>query len=456
MKISQILCLLLAVLSVSCTTSAIEDFVVGENFIRDRIGVVMIDTLTMKSSIVKYDSITSNSSGRLLVGSNYNSFSGYMNSKAYMEMMFDDDIKNTEFVFDSVNLILYYDTYYSGDTTISQTLNVYQLKEQMELGDNSYLYTTSHFAFGDVPLGSVNFKPEPKSHKQLNIRLSNKLGLRLAKMIKEDNDSLSIASLFKKVFKGFVLSGPQNQKAAAVGFRITDAALTTTESTSTSTSTETMPQIRLYYHLDPNPDDLYDLYYNFSFNTDGIYFNQISSDASNSLIDGTFDSRNERDTKLTNNDLFVQSGIQVFSKITIPYVDNLLWMGNSSAFVGATLKLFPIKGTYTSTEELPDTLYIFTADHKNKITAQIFMPGSTTKYSYAQLVVEKDVEEKVYYEVDIGNFIDTKLKSALETDRSLMIGYGSSSINMSVNHVVLGGINSGKYSPELNVYYYHN
>ena len=131
MKVSCILLVLLLVLSISCTNSAIEDFVVGESFIKNSIGVVMIDTLSMKSSIIKIDSISSNSTGRLLVGSNYNSFSGYKNSIAYMEMKFDGNINKTEFVFDSLNLILYYDTYSFGDTSVAQTFNVYRLKDEM-------------------------------------------------------------------------------------------------------------------------------------------------------------------------------------------------------------------------------------------------------------------------------------------------------------------------------------
>ena len=74
MKRFQIPGLLLILFLYSCASSSIEDFVVGENFIKDQTGLVMIDTLTMQSSTIKYDSIISNSSGRFLVGSNYNIF----------------------------------------------------------------------------------------------------------------------------------------------------------------------------------------------------------------------------------------------------------------------------------------------------------------------------------------------------------------------------------------------
>lgn len=454
MKTFQILSLLLMLLTVSCSISSVEDFVVGDNFIKNQTGVVMIDTLTIQSSTIKYDSIISNSAGRFLLGSNYNYFSGYKSSNTFMTMKFDDAIDNTDFVFDSISLVLNYDTYYSGDTTVTQILSVYQLQEQMELTD-SYLYTTSNFKCNPVPMGSVSLKPQPNSHNEVSIRLPDKFGLRLSQMIKDKKDTITSSDLFMKFFNGLAIKSQSNIKGAIIGFRTSDSG--TTDETSTSTSdVETKPEIRLYYHLSPNPDDIHDLYYKFSFITDGIYFNQISGDASNSLLDGISETDNERVSKLTNNYSLAQSGVQIFTKLKIPYVDNLLKIGQNSALVGAILKLYPVKGTYSSTSDLPDSLYVYSADRRNQLIGQITIPGSTTDYSYAKLRIVKEVEETVYYEVDLGGFIENELKEELETNLSLMIGYGSSTTKKTAEHVILGAANSGKYKPNLNVYYYHN
>lgn len=454
MKIFKILSFLLAILCVSCNVSSIEDFVVGENFIKDKTGVVMIDSMTIKTSTVQYDSIFSNSSGRFLVGANYNSFSGFKNSNSFMEMIFDGEINHTKFVFDSLNLILSYDTYSFGDTTVSQTFTVHQLQEEMKLDDNSYLYTTSKFAYNSVPLGSITFKPKPNSHKNVSIRLSDELGKRLSEMIKDKKDTITNSNLFAKFFNGLVIKSQPDVKGAVVGFRTTDSGSTSTVNTS---DTETKPEFRLYYHLSPNPDNLNDLYYKFSYNSDGIYFNQISGDPSNSLIDGISETGNERTSNLTNKSIIVQSGVQLFSKFQFPYVDNLLLMyGSNSSFIGATLRLYPIKGTYKSVKDLPDSLYVYSADRKNQIIAQTTLPGSTTNMAFARLVTIRDVEETSYYDIDISSYIDTELKEQLEINKSLLIGFGSSTANKTANHVVLGGQNSGKYAPLLRVYYYHN
>ena len=453
MKTIQILSFLLAILSVSCTISSIEDFVVGDNFINDNTGVIMIDTLTIKSSTVKYDSIISNSSGRFLVGSNYNPFSGYKNSNTFMEMKFDDEIDYTDFVFDSLNLVLYYDTYYFGDTIVSQTFTVHQLQEKMELDENSSLYTTSKFKYNPEPLGSISLKPQPNSHKKVSIRLSDTLGKQLAKMIRNKKDTITNSDLFGKYFNGLVIKSQPNLNSAVVGFRTTDSGEADSQSTA---EIETKPEIRLYYHLSPNPDNLKDLYYKFSFNSDGIYFNQISENTSNSLIQSISNTGNELGSALTEDHVFIQSGIQVFSKFKIPYVDNLLLIGKNSAFIAATLRLYPIKGTYGKSSDLPDSLYVYNGDRKNQLTAQITLPGSTTDYTYARLTIIKDVEEIVYYTLDVSSFIGNELNESLETNRSLMIGYGSDFAKKSANYVVLGGQNSGKNAPALNIYYYHN
>lgn len=457
MRTFQILALLMLFFTVSCSTSSIEEFVVGENFVKDQTGVVMVDTLTIQSSTVKVDSIPSNSVGRILAGTNYNSFSGYKTANSFLTMKFDDAIDNTEFVYDSLCLVLNYDTYYFGDTTINQTIGIHRILEKLELNSTTnYLYTTSNFKYDTTPLGSITFQPCPKSKKEVSIRLSDTFGNRLSQMIKAKKDTITSQDLFQKFFYGIVIKAQPNVKSAIVGFRTTDASSASESDASKKKNVKTKPEFRLYYHLSPNPTDLHDLYYKFSFVSDGVYFTQISGNSSNSLIDGIENSNNEKDSKLTNNNIIIQSGIQTYAKLRVPYIDNLLKIGKNSALVGATLRLYPIKGTYINANNLPDSLYLYSADRRNKLISQMTLPGSTKDYAFARLRIPKDVDEKIYYEMDISSFIDTELKEQLETNLSLMIGFGSTAVKKNVGHVVLGGRNSGKYAPMMNIYYYHN
>jgi hypothetical protein len=428
---------------------------VGDNFIRNQTGIAMTDTLTIQSSTIKYDSIISNSAGRFLLGSNFNYFSGYKTANTFMTIKFDDTIDRTEFVFDSLSLVLYYDTHYSGDTTVAQTFSVFRLQEQMELIDESNLYTTSNFKHSATPMGSIRLKPRPNSHQKVSIRLSDQFGRRLSQMIKDKNDTLGTQELFLKFFNGLVIKSESNVKGAVVGFRTAGSETTDGESTST-TNVETKPEIRLYYHLSPNPNDIHDLFYKFSFDAEGIYFNQISGDASNSLLDGLSGTNNERVSKLTNNNTMVQSGVQTFTKLKFPYAGNLLKTGQNLTPVGAILRLYPVKGTYSKSSDLPDSLYVYSADRRNQLQGQITLPGSTNKYVYANRIITKEVEETVFYEIDLSGFIENELKEVQETNRSIMVGYGPAAAKKTAGHVILGAANSGKYKPVLNVYYYHN
>ena len=173
------------------------------------------------------------------------------------------------------------------------------------------------------------------------------------------------------------------------------------------------------------------------------------------MIGNTPESQYEISSQQTNNEILVQSGKQTYAKIKIPYVDNLLWMGKNSGLVGATLKLFPVTGTYKRAADLPDSLYVYAADRKNQLLSQISLSGSST-YAFAVKTVVKDVEEQVYYKTDVTTFVRNELQQLLETDRSILLGFGSSTPKNTAIHLILGGANSGKFAPKLNVYYYHN
>jgi len=463
MRNFQVLLLLFVLLaSASCTTSPMEEFVVGKNFIKDQAGIVKIDTISIQSSVVKFDSVISSSSGKFLIGSNYNPFSGYKASNTYFTLKFDGTIDNTKFVYDSLCLVLSYDSYFAGDTLVSQKFSVHPLTEKLTTTNrnSSYLYTTDKFAYDTTPLGSVEFKPRPRSNNQLTIRLSDTFGGKLADMIKaKKEDITSSTSFMENVLKGIVIKPEQNVNGSILRFRTADIDKKNVLSKNKNLS---KPEMRLYYHLVPNPNELKDLYYKFSFNSDGIYFNQIEENNKNSAIEGIESTRNEKVSKLTGNQTIVQSGVQLFTKLKIPYIKNLTKSASNPAVVGAFLRLFPIKGTYTKASELPDSLYIYTANKNNKLLGQVTLPGQSTKYVLVRLGRDQnrnvivDEKDRVYYEVDISAFVEAEIADQSLTTNSLFIGFGSGSYQKTAEHVLIGGVNSGKYSPALSVFYYHN
>lgn len=454
MKAYRLLFLSFFLVLFSCSISNIEDFVVGDNFVSDDTGVMMIDTLSIRTSTVKFDSISSSSTGRLLVGSNYNSFSGYKSSAAFMQMVFTDNISNKTIAFDSLCLVLSYDSYFSGDTTVRQTFSVHRLLETLEPNKNDIVYTTTQFGYDPTPLGVLTTAPKPRGSAKMSIRLSDELGERLTGLVVAKNDTLTNESLFLSFFKGLVLKTGENIKGAAVGFR-TSSSSSSNSGTSTS-DLPSAPEMRLYYHLDPNPDNQTGLYYKFVFSSGSAYFNQIADNKTGTVLENIEQAGNELSSGETGDKIFVQSGVQLFSKFRFPHLDNLLTIGENSGFLAARLILHPLKGTYSKYSELPDSLYIYSSERKNKLSEQVKLPGSSSVYALARVRVVRDVEETVTYEADVTEFIKSELEESLETSKSMMIGYGESVSGRELKTVVFGGAESGKNAPELKIYYYHN
>lgn len=454
MKATGLLLLTFFLLLFSCSISDIEDFVVGDNFVNDDTGVMLIDTVSIQTSTVKFDSVSSNSTGRILVGSNYNSFSGYRSSAAFMQMVFTDNISNKTIAFDSLCLVLSYDSYYSGDTTVRQTFSVHRLLEPLEANKNELVYTTTQFRYDPTPLGAITAAPTPRKSAKMSIRLSDELGERLTGLIVAKKDTVTSESLFLSFFKGLVVKTDENIKGAAVGFRTSSSS-----SSNSGTSTADLPaapEMRLYYHLNPNPDNQTGLYYKFVFSSDRAYYNQINDNPEGTVLDNLSQSGNELSSGATEDMIFVQSGVQLFSKFRFPHLDNLLSIGENSGFLAARLILHPLKGTYRRYSDLPDSLYIYSSERKNKLSEQVLLPGSTDNYALATVKVVREVEETVTYEADVTEFIKSELEETLETRKSMMIGYGESVSGKELKTVVFGGAGSGKYSPELKIYYYHN
>src|ERR1035437_1460441 len=77
--------LLLMVALFSCNLSNIEQFQLGENFVDSNSGVVLIDTMTVYTSTVRFDSIVTNSLSSLLVGGYSNNYTGTVTCKPHFQ-----------------------------------------------------------------------------------------------------------------------------------------------------------------------------------------------------------------------------------------------------------------------------------------------------------------------------------------------------------------------------------
>ena len=151
----------IAIFVISCSTDSDEESTLaGEDFTNTNIRVLSIDTFSVKFSTMKFDSISTSISSRLLIGKYEDDDMGIVSSSSYMQLNPDSYYIDNDAVLDSVGLVLGYDTYYYNDTTQVSTLNIHKLIDKMS-SDDDVFYNTSETAYETTPLISKSYIPTP-------------------------------------------------------------------------------------------------------------------------------------------------------------------------------------------------------------------------------------------------------------------------------------------------------
>jgi hypothetical protein len=142
--------LFFAVSIASCGTDTdTGEFVVGSDYLSINNKVVLIDTMTVEMSTINFDSLVTSSQSRILVGNYDDPIFGKIKSSSYFQLSTDtyslctaggSDTDATNYVLDSISMILRYDNYYYGDTTKAQTFNIHRLTQKVKpnIDDNQF------------------------------------------------------------------------------------------------------------------------------------------------------------------------------------------------------------------------------------------------------------------------------------------------------------------------------
>ena len=126
--------LFFAIAIISCGTDTdAGEFVVGSDYLAVNNKVVLIDTMTVEMSTVNFDSLVTSSQNRMLIGNYDDPIFGKVKSTTYFQLLpssyslntgTGSDTDATNYVLDSISMILKYDNYYYGDTTKVQTFDI--------------------------------------------------------------------------------------------------------------------------------------------------------------------------------------------------------------------------------------------------------------------------------------------------------------------------------------------
>jgi len=294
--------------------------------------------------------------------------------------------------FDSISLILRYDNFSYGDTTQIQTINLYRLKQNIELDSKSQLYTTSSVLAEETPWVTHQFN-RPEKHWDndtiLQLRLPDAFGLELISLMDAQSNLLDSYDNFLTYFKGIKLS-PGTDDHAAVNSFVIDSEY---------------PAIRIHYTTIgavTTEENKIDMTVN-----SATAFSQIEADRSNTILH-SLSNNNPLASEETDHKVHLQGMTGLYTKLSFPDLNEILKLGRYVIISSAILYVYPVLGTYNDFTPLPDNLTLnYLNEEGNAI--DIYVDPSTTSVQSGTLVQDKVYGRNTYYAFDVTSYLQYEL-----------------------------------------------
>ena len=396
------LVLLVLVTVISCAT---EDeisriFEVGDDFLESNARVVRVDTFRVSMATIKFDSINSSDTDRILVGRYIDQQMGVVTASSYLQM--DSFLYNIpdEAELDSVALILGYDHYSYGDTLAVSTIHVHRITERFEPED-AFFYNTSTLVFEETPMASVTYAPEPLEEDSLHISMNIPFFRDLFDAIQ--NGDIDDAPELYRTLRGITLQPGKDDNGAVIGF--------------TENSQHTY--IRFFYTI---PGETEDIEENFDLSllstaVSPNLFNNIKGEVSGLPLEILTDQEVELNAEDIDYKTYIQAGVGYATKVQFPSIKKIVELPGEGAILNATLQLRPTG--FTNALFITDSLDISILDANNLITEpQIFNGQGQIFVNLREGDVEFDEE---MYEVTIATYLDRKINEVENINDGLVI-----------------------------------
>jgi len=448
-KLKFLIALLFALLFYSCQYTDDENFQynVGNDFVSDPVKVIMIDTLTVKTYTTAVDSVNTSRNDRFMIGRAEN-----MKVVTTCESYFRFDPAgeynlHSSSIFESANMILNLDGYSFGDTAKICKFEIYRLTEDITVDkETEYIYNTTKFAHEATPLATFSVDLTDDKLDSVVVDLPE-LGKELFDLAYNNDTILSDADQFKARYKGFLIKPADDNVSSVVGF------VANPDSTLS-------PKIKIRYQDNSLDDDL-----SFSFEIEKYQTVTSSTTSANvnyygsnyfvndysKLIGKDFPTgEGKLSSTETGNVTFLQGGLNLRTRIEIPTINNLYFLGIGSV-IKAELLFEPVKGTYTKQSDLPSKLEMYLVDKKNDNYGQMAMVGSTDM-AYAVLHYNNEFKDETYYSFDITKFVVDEYLDNGDPKYSLLMSMPQSGINGNVDQLIIGDQNHPTNKMKLKVY----
>jgi len=435
-----ILMLFLAVTVISCgTDSDAGEFVVGSDYLAVGNKVILIDTVTVEMSTINFDSLVTSSQNRILIGNYEDPIFGKVKSNSYFQLASNSyvlnssgsDTETTNYVFDSISMILKYDNYYYGDTTKVQTFNIHRLTQKVKPNtEDKSFYNNSALSYSDESLGTISYKPRPIEKDSVNIKMNDVFGAALFQKLKKreitDFDS------FNEYLNGLVLVPATSNSASVIGFHVTTS------------------KVRLYYSKYQADTEEVPFILDFTIIDASKQFNAIASNKTGTLLENLPISSSKLSSTVTNKQGFIQSGAGVACRIDFPNIKQLKKIAANGAIVDAKILLKPVSNTYSQNYPLADSLKIYVADNLNRLSGSLVNSAGTAVFGILNKKSD-EFNENIGYTIPIGTFLQKEMLKSTDSRSSLILTLPS--ISKAVDRIVLGDQKNLNNKIQLKIYY---
>lgn len=404
----------------------------GEELVESPFRTVFIDSSTVEVTSVLIDSVETSAKGVGLVGNYTHPIWGKVISSTYLPYSrptYSTDIDETV-VFDSLVFALNYSGYSIGDTTLMQQIEVHRLTEKVVLNDNGYLYSNSSFKYDPVPIAVGSFKPKPNSGTTVEIRLPDDLGQDLLTRFHRRDQAVS-SDFFEDYFKGFVLTPGENSQTIQ-GLAVGDTACA----------------MKLYYHIADGTLNQQSLV--FSVNTSN-QFNHVNHDRKGTSLESYGSRKVEIPSSEIANRGFLFGGIGWYSRLSFPYLNSLMQSGEQVEISQAYLKIYPEPSSYSDSNPLPDSLYLYIVDENNVVTNTV-KDYLGTEVQAAVLVKDEIYKENTYYYFDVSDFMQDELGAIGKYKHSLFLVLDDDDITKTFRNLTIND-QKGRYPIVLQITY---
>ncbi|WP_160713666.1 DUF4270 family protein [Chitinophaga solisilvae] len=389
---------------------------------------ILTDTLSVTMKTIRYDSVPTSGTGTLLAGFRADPLFGKYTVSSFFQIgqpaTWDIPVNGSQY--DSLLLIMRPNGYVSGDSTIPQHLQVLRVTQKIQFAKNfSSLYNNSNFSTESTVAGTFSGIIRPNTDKTIRIRMTDALGSQLFTMLRTKHPDITDITRFLEFFKGLKIApGPGSQ--AVTGFQAQDTGLV----------------LRLYYHQQEMIPVARSA--DFKLNAADLQFNQVTADRSGTPIAGFSPTVKELPSAATGNGGFIQSVTGVATRIDIPYLKNMLNLGQFFKMMKVVLTVTPAAGSYASGKQLPPNLAVCAVNKANEVTDTL---------SYGNLTVDNLYNERTGYTFDITSYCNSQLTADILNTRGLLLTTPGGAYRTSLDRLVINDQLISKGKIKVQVYY---